>query len=47
MMKAFLKDAVIFTAGAIVLERVLALDMYGKLTTADVDAKVIEVALAK
>lgn len=46
-MLAFLKDSTVLTAGAVVPERVLAIDVYGKLSAADIDAKVIEVAKAK
>jgi hypothetical protein len=46
-MLAFLKDSVVLTAGAVVPERVLALDVFGNLNAADIDAKVIEVAKAK
>jgi hypothetical protein len=47
MMKGFLKDSVVLKAGDIVPERVLAIDVYGKLSAADIDAKVIEVAKAQ
>jgi hypothetical protein len=46
-MLAFLKDSVVLTAGAAVLERVLALDVHGKLKPEDVDAKVVEVTKVK
>jgi hypothetical protein len=47
IMKIFLKDSIIVKTGVVVLERVLALDIYGKLSAVDIDAKVIEVAKAK
>ena len=46
-MLAFLKDSVVFTAGAAVLDRVPSLDIIGKLRLIDVDAQVIEVTKAK
>jgi hypothetical protein len=46
-LSAFLKDSIIFRVGAAVPERVLALDVYGKLDAVGIDTKVIEVAKAK
>jgi len=47
MMKAFIKDCIIFRAGAAIPERVLDLDVFGKLTPKEIDVKVVEVAKAK
>lgn len=47
MLKTFLKDSVVVNAGAVVPERSLALDVYGKLGATEIDAKVIQVAKAK
>jgi hypothetical protein len=46
-LSAFLKDSVVLTAGAVVPERVLALDVYGKLKAEEIDTKVIELARTK
>jgi hypothetical protein len=46
-MLAFIKDSAILKAGDIISERMLALDIYGKLKPSEIDAKVIEVAKAK
>ena len=46
-LSAFLKDSVVLKAGAAVPERVLALDVYGKLKAEEINTKVIEVARTK
>ncbi len=46
-LSTFLKDTVVFKAGAAVSDRELALDVFGKLKLEEIDSKVIEVAKAK
>jgi superfamily II DNA or RNA helicase len=46
-LSAFLKDSLVLKAGVVVPERVLALDVYGKLKIEEVDAKVIAIAKTK
>lgn len=43
----FLNDSVVLKVGTVVPNRVLALDVYGKLSAADVEVKVAEVAKLK
>lgn len=46
-LSAFLKDSLVIKTGAAAPDRILALDVYGKLKAKEIDDKVIEVAKAK
>jgi hypothetical protein len=45
-MRSFLSESTVFTTGAAILERVLDLDIHGRLSATGIDDKVIEVAKA-
>jgi hypothetical protein len=46
-LSALLKDSAIHSSGIAVPDRVIVLDVFGKLKIVDVDAKVVEVAKSK